>query len=97
MSKGLGTLQREILAAIDAGLGAPLYSRVPVPKGAFERSSLRWNMARARGQSHGNTPETRAFSAAFSRAFKGLTQHGFIEPSPQETGDYYRKTKAVKR
>ncbi len=91
MSKGLGTLQREILAEIDQGLGASGFGCAPLPEGVIERDLLRWNMALKRGQKHGNTPATRSFSAAFSRAFKGLVARGFVASVALGGTVYYRR------
>lgn len=90
-------MQTEILQAIDAGLGTPFFAPHPLPKGAFSQSSLRWNMVRAQGMKRGNTPQTRAFSSGFSRAFKSLVERGYFVSVETPNGpNYFRKAK-VKR
>jgi hypothetical protein len=78
MSRGLGTLQREILATLKADQYR--FWRSPdAPRDVHSLSDCRWHLAKMRGQKHGNTPATRSFSATFSRAARGLIEAGFLE------------------
>lgn len=97
MSKGLGTMQRAIIEAINKGCGVPFFSRSPFPKGGIDSRALRWQMARACGIGRGSTVAHISFNVSFGRAFKGLVKRGILKEIGQHDGHtIYQRGKAFK-
>lgn len=103
MSRGLGVIQRELLAAIDAGAGVwgmwvPIAGKrheyLPTPDHVFGTEPLQRHLARAKPDERacydGETPRYR-FRPIFSRALHSLIRRGLLVPvRPVLPGDYWR-------